>query len=192
MRFRDLCLYVNPAAFGESIDIPLGRARKSYLVQQRRMQQVRHGSDLSDGLIRELQPRKQSPARPACPYRSPAVAPQLFSALPRSGPWCHASRALIFASPRPALLADGGLVSATRRYVPQLTSPVLNRHATTSNAWRSTYILHRAVGGETKNPFLLVSGLCLIQRKEAAHNCTFHELDFFVQKLRSSQGGAHT
>ena len=32
-RFRDLCLYVNPAALGESLDVPLGCGCKAYLVQ---------------------------------------------------------------------------------------------------------------------------------------------------------------
>jgi hypothetical protein len=31
-RFRDLRLYINPAALGESLDVPLGRGCKSYLV----------------------------------------------------------------------------------------------------------------------------------------------------------------
>ncbi len=32
-RFRDVCLYANPATLGEALDVALGRGCKSYLVQ---------------------------------------------------------------------------------------------------------------------------------------------------------------
>src|SRR5271156_5291894 len=46
-----LCARVDSAALREPVYVPAQRRIETYLVQQRRMQQVRHGADLFGGLL---------------------------------------------------------------------------------------------------------------------------------------------
>src|SRR6202521_2370557 len=50
----DICLYVDPGALGETLDVPLSCASKADFIQQGWVQQVRHGANFLDGLIRQM------------------------------------------------------------------------------------------------------------------------------------------
>jgi hypothetical protein len=51
---RNVQAYLYPTSLGKALDVPFRRARESSLIQQRWMQQVGHGSDFLDCLIRQL------------------------------------------------------------------------------------------------------------------------------------------
>jgi len=52
-RSREVQSHVNPAPFGEALDIPLRGGGKSYFIQQQRMQQVGRSANFFDRLIRQ-------------------------------------------------------------------------------------------------------------------------------------------